>query len=458
LGRGEFNLRKTDLKEVWPSLNFGYFLLLLGVMLSQSALAQLDSPRLALGTNTTELTLSWSNVPNASGYRVYYAPYPYTGPDTVATLDMGLESSLDGELPEGSSYIVAVEAYDDTSVSALSNAEYFILDGDYIPFTNGAGSFRGLTLISPMSDTVSYLIDDFGEVKHQWQSSSRPGLSVYLLPSGNLLRTGADNNGSFDAGGKGGFIEEQDWDGNVVWDFSYSDDSRALHHDIEPLPNGNILALSWEERGDIWSEVIIEIEKDGITGGNIVWSWDVFDHLDELNLDPVAATKDDWIHLNSIDYNLASNQILVSSRSWNQLWIIDKDDGSIEKISSVTTTGQHDAKWIDDTVADSNITVYDNGSSFSRALELNPNMDKILFGYGDNDDDYFFSERISGTQRLGNGNTLICSGTEGLIIEVDAEGNRVREYENTHGGNTPMGVATGIFRAEKYATGYTPYF
>ena len=423
-----------------------------------TALAQLPTPRLAVATDRQELSLNWDGVAGAKGYRLYYAPYPYTGPDTVQMLDMGLELTLGGELPEGSSYLVAVEAYDETSVSPLSNTEYFILDGDYLPFTSGAGSFRGLTLISPMSDTASYLIDDFGEVKHQWQSSSRPGLSVYLLPNGNLLRTGTDNNGSFDAGGKGGFIEEQDWDGNVIWDFSYSDESRALHHDIEPLPNGNILALSWEDRDGIWSEVIIEIEKDGTNGSNIVWSWDVFDHLDELNLNADGATKDDWIHLNSIDYNQASNQILVSSRSWNQLWIIDKGDGSIEKISSVETTGQHDAKWIDDTDADSNITVYDNGSSFSRVLELNPNMDNILFGYGNAGADYFFSERISGTQRLNNGNTLICSGTEGLIIEVDAEGNRIREYESSYGGNTPMGVATDMFRAEKYATGYTPYF
>jgi len=428
------------------------------LIFSCSLMAQLSTPRLGVGVDQQDLSLSWESVDGATGYRLYYAPYPYNGPDTVQVLDMGAELSATGNLPEGSAFLVAIEAYNADSVSAISNVEYFVLDSNHIPFTSAAGSFHGLTLISPITDTRTYLIDDFGDIKHEWQSSTGPGLSVYLLPNGNLLRTGADNNQYFDAGGKGGFIEEQDWDGNIVWDFSYSDESKALHHDIELLPNGNILALTWEDRGDIWSEVIIEIEKDGSNGGNIVWSWDVMDHLEELNLDPEAATKEDWIHLNSVDYNQASNQILVSSRSWNQLWIINKDDGSIEKISAVEMTGQHDAKWIDDSDSSSNITVYDNGSVFSRSLELNPNMGKIVFRYGNNGDNYFFSERISGTQRLPNGNTLICSGNESLIIEVDAEGNRIREYTNTLGGSTPMGVATSIFRAEKYPTNYTPYF
>ncbi len=433
-------------------------LLVFTLLTSTLAYSQLSTPRLSVGTDQQDLSLSWDSVEGASGYRLYYAPYPYAGEHTVLVLNMGEELSISGQLPAGTSYLVAVEAYNATSSSALSNVEYFILESDYIPFTSAAGSFRGLTLIAPITSNTTYLIDDFGEIKHQWESDNSPGLSAYLLPSGNLLRTGNDNNGHFDAGGKGGYITEQDWHGNPVWEFTYSDEEKALHHDIELLPNGNILALTWEDRGDVWSEVIIEIEKTGSSGGNIVWSWDVFDHLDELGLDPDAATMADWIHLNSVDYNQASNQILVSSRSHNQLWIINKDDGSIAKTSSVEMTGQHDAKWIDDNNASSTITVYDNGSVFSRSLELNPNMGKIVFRYGNNGDNYFFSERVSGTQRLSNGNTLICSGNEGRIVEVNAEGNKVREYFNTYGGSTPMGVVTGLFRAEKYATGYTPYF
>ena len=80
-----------------------------------------------------------------------------------------------------------------------------------------------------------------------------------------------------------------------------------------------------------------------------------------------------------------------------QLWIINKDDGSVATISNVAMTGQHDVKWSDDSSATSNITVYDNGSSFFRALELDPQMISILFSYGNSDSEFFYSSRSPGT-------------------------------------------------------------
>jgi len=42
---------------------------------------------------------------------------------------------------------------------------------------------------------------------------------------------------------------------------------------------------------------------------------------------------------------------------------------------------------------------------------------------------------ISGAQRLPNGNTLICSGENGRIIEVASDGKIAWRYQNTHGGD-----------------------
>lgn len=331
-------------------------------------------------------------------------------------------------------------------------------DAQLLSYTTATNSFNGLSLISPMGSQYAYLIDDTGANIHQWQSDYSPGLSAYLLEDGNLLRTGADNTGSFSVGGKGGYIEEMDWDGNVLWQFQYSDTDKSLHHDIERLPNGNTLALSWEIKGDIWTEVIIEIEKKGTNSGNIVWSWDIWDHLDELGLDSNSANTEDWIHLNSIDYNQASDQIMVSSREHNQVWIINKSDGSIAAISSVNTYGQHDAKWIDDNDANSNITIFDNGRSYSRTLEVDSNLQNIIWSYGNPSSEYFYGDHISGTQRLSNGNTIVCNGVDGVIFELDSDKNILWEYTSSYGETTPKGSITSLFRAEKYATGYTPYF
>ena len=43
-------------------------------------------------------------------------------------------------------------------------------------------------------------------------------------------------------------IEEYNWEGDLVWEFDYRTDRYAQHHDIQPLPNGNILMLAIERK------------------------------------------------------------------------------------------------------------------------------------------------------------------------------------------------------------------
>ena len=50
-------------------------------------------------------------------------------------------------------------------------------------------SFNGYTLFSPINSTNTYLIDNCGYLINSWTSSYTPGLSVYLLEDGSLLRT-----------------------------------------------------------------------------------------------------------------------------------------------------------------------------------------------------------------------------------------------------------------------------
>ena len=105
-------------------------------------------------------------------------------------------------------------------------------------------SFDGYTLFSPNENT--YLIDNCGKIIHSWQSSYKPGSSVYLLEDGSLLRTCRIPNSIFSGGGSGGRIEKRDWDNNLIWSYDFSNTSYHQHHDIEPMPNGNILVLCWE--------------------------------------------------------------------------------------------------------------------------------------------------------------------------------------------------------------------
>src|SRR5262249_34872826 len=52
----------------------------------------------------------------------------------------------------------------------------------------------------------------------------------------------------------------------------------------------------------------------------------------------------------------------------------------------------------------------------------------------------FYSSFISGTQRLSNGNTLICSGANGTIFEVTPEKSIVWKYVNPVKVPTPFGT------------------
>jgi len=236
-------------------------------------------------------------------------------------------------------------------------------------FKNSTTSFDGYTLFSPMANSETFLIDNCGELIHTWTSAYRPSSAPYLLPNGLLLRSGNVNNPTFTAGGNGGIIELIDWDGNVVWDYTISSRNECQHHDLEPLPNGNILAIVWEshtfieavEAGRIetspmlWSERIIEIEPDLENDtGRVVWEWRVWDHLVQdkninaanygvvkdsprridVNFSPSGAHQPDWLHINSVAYNAELDQIVMSCHAFDEIWIVDHSTTMEEAKSS----------------------------------------------------------------------------------------------------------------------------
>ena len=103
----------------------------------------------------------------------------------------------------------------------------------------------GLTLLSPIGSTDCVLINIDGKIVHRWKCGTRPGLAAYLLEDGSLLRCCkvAPNDRFPIGGGAGGRIQRFSWEGDLVWDFQYASPSHLQHHDIEPMPNGNVLLI-----------------------------------------------------------------------------------------------------------------------------------------------------------------------------------------------------------------------
>ncbi len=184
------------------------------------------------------------------------------------------------------------------------------------------GMAPGYTLISPVGHLNAYLLDADGLVVHQWQSKYTPGLFPCLLDNGNLLRgIQVKEPVVFSGGGQAGGVQEFSWDGKLLWEFHLATEKCLYHHDLEPLPNGNVLLITWEykskdeaiaagripeqvgERG-FWPDMIVEVEPLRPFGGRIVWEWHAFDHLIQ-DFDPsrpnfgVVAAHPERIDLNS---------------------------------------------------------------------------------------------------------------------------------------------------------------
>lgn len=465
------------------------------------------------------------------------------------------------------------------------------------PSREGFGSAtasEGYLLVTPLQSKNVFLVTKDGETVHQWETEWEPGNSVYLTDRGTLYRCmRIKEEVEFSGGGIGGGIQEIDADGTVLWEYRMSDEQRHHHHDIELLPNGNLLLIAWEKRTkeealahgrdpellrgeEFWPDALFEIRPFGTMDAEIVWEWHSWDHMiqdfdpelpgygvvsehperidingdrdpelmtpedmdaqmdqlaamgyaggDEDDVPLASADLDagagsphhgdgpppgdaspagdgppdddgppsakelrrakfrdaDWMHTNAIAYNAELDQIAISVRTFDEIWIIDHSTTTAEAASSNggrqgkggdllyrwgnpaaygmgtledrILVGQHDVQWIaDGQLGAGGLMVFNNGRDRSEEEEWSsieewwPPRTKagaylreegMAFGpsastwvYTAPEKTDFFSSFISGVQRLPNGNTLICSGASGLLFEVQPTGEIVWEWE-----------------------------
>jgi len=83
------------------------------------------SPEMSVNVSEKFLSLSWTRVTGASGYYLYYAPFPEMSP--IGFIDMGNQTTLSGQIPPGFSYYAAVQAYDENGPLGLSEVKNFMI-------------------------------------------------------------------------------------------------------------------------------------------------------------------------------------------------------------------------------------------------------------------------------------------------------------------------------------------
>lgn len=237
-----------------------------------------------------------------------------------------------------------------------------------------AQKFNGYTLYSTQNATTATLMDTNQTTFKTWTGlSAATGYSSYLMPGGILVR--AAKGGSSPTGVPGGPIcgkvQKHDYSGALVWDFIYAGTDYITHHDICPMPNGNVLVIAYEKKTaaevtakggnnsiTMWPDKIVEIQPTGATTGTVVWEWHAWDHLmqnvdaakpnyvttladhpEALNINYKQAS--DWMHMNGVDYNPILDQVAFSSHNLNEWYIIDHSTTTAEAASHAGGNSGH---------------------------------------------------------------------------------------------------------------------
>ncbi len=229
-----------------------------------------------------------------------------------------------------------------------------------------AQQFPGYTFYSLKNSTTSQLIDTNGNVFHTWNhtTGSPTTYSSYMMPGGDVYRAVTKTGNSFTGGPIAGKVQKYDYNGNLLWDYTYSTTQYCSHHDICPMPNGNVLLIAYElisstdvanagctgYTGVMWPDKIVEVQQTGPTTGTVVWEWRAWDHLVQ-NVNSAKANyypsiidhpellnvnylpKKDWMHANGVHYNPILDQIAVSSHNLNEIYVIDHSTTTAEAAS-----------------------------------------------------------------------------------------------------------------------------
>jgi hypothetical protein len=201
------------------------------------------------------------------------------------------------------------------------------------------------------------------------------------------------------------------------------------------------------------------------------------------------SVQPDWLHINAVAYNTELDQIMLSVYEFNEIWIIDHSTRTAEAAAhqggrygmggdllyrwgnprayragtakDQKLFGQHNSHWIDKGLpGEGHALIFNNGmqrtgGAYSTVDEIvlpvneqgrydhEPGKafapDKVAWSYVAPRRIDFYAPFISGAQRLPNGNTLICSGTNGTVFEVTPKNEIVWKYVNPDRGSPAPG-------------------
>lgn len=330
---------------------------------------------------------------------------------------------------------------------------------------NRKRAWAGYSLFCSRNTPEAYLIDMNGKVVHMWAERSMgkkaTWVGAHLQPDGTLL-----------------VIEKLrrmmllDWSSKVIWSAPFRG-----HHDINYSPvHKRVHAVTADIRlyKGVWSR--FPIITDLTPEGEFISSWASYDHMDEIKekfdtaafLDRALELPNfkrrmnryyDIFHMNTItvlgESALSDNpafrpgNLLICFRNVNQIATMDP---ITKEILWVWGQGELDWPHHPTLLENGNILVFDNGTrrGHSRVVEMDPLKKKIVWEYKDDPPEKFHCRFRGSSQRLPNGNTLICDGQSGRGFEVTSRG--VKVWEFLHPEVSEEGHRAVMYRMLRYPT------
>lgn len=402
------------------------------------------------------------------------------------------------------------------------------------------------SLFYPSFQSSAFLVDNCGQLINEWTDTEDSGPGSFILDiDGGLIRSKRNNvlaPNFFGASGAAGVIEKMSWDNELIWRHIVSDTIYRQHHDFDLMPNGNILYTAWQRwfmediilmgmdtsnytNQEIWLDGIFEYDPNK---DSIVWQWSIYDHLiqdydptkmfygvveDNPQLIDINYLKDignsrDFAHFNSISYNETLDQIVVSSKNFNEIWIIDHSTTQSEAAGHVGGNqnqggdllhrwgnpeayrkgtvvdqrlfNQHNAKWI----IDSNSIYFGDILAYNNTVEENVSLGiiydtpmDVMGSYTQTDGKFLPEEAIRSISHpdtiknystsgstityLDNGNFMMFSANQSRAFELTTDEELVWEYQIPllQGEPVPQGTEIEIsghfcFKFLKYPIGF----
>ncbi len=342
----------------------------------------------------------------------------------------------------------------------------------------------GLLFVSPTGfmsgDGYNLMIRNSGDLYYWKKINNGVPVDFKVLPNGMLSYGVMTEFYPFGGGGDTEFFM-MDSSYNIIDQFQMGNGYTADFHEFQLLPSGNYLMVTYDlqqldlsqlaENGHPGALVAGSVVQELDSQRNVVFQWRSWDHY-ELT-DSYAELDQpifDAIHINSIDLD-DDNHLLLSTLALGEVTKVNRQTGEmvwrmggknnqftfindIEDYAPLYFMYQHDVRRLDN----GNILVFDGGDSdirpWSRAVEyaVDETAKTVTRVWDYRHPKDLLAQTMGSSQRLDNGNTLMCWGLAAMkggadhpiLTEVDTEGNIIAEMYF----NRPLLTCYRVFKFE----------